>query len=244
MVTEKNGIIAVMIPKSIHYIWLGKSKKPKNFNDVYASWCLHAKGFSLKEWTEEDIKEFDLPEYFYKSLQRRRWAFASDVLRFFILEKYGGIYLDIDEVLLRSVDSQELLSQKSFLGEYHEVNDYFGFGFIGAEKNSIFCQCMTDFYRSYKEEGDIIVNVIGSRVALDLQKKDKTLVTFFPQEYFYPLFPEHFTKNTYAKHLSNTSWIPVWKKVVHRLPFYFLIKKIVFFFLPKFLLKRIAHITY
>lgn len=230
-----------MIPKTIHYVWLGGKNKPKNFEMVYTSWMKHAPSFTFREWNEKDIGSFMLPPYFFRALTEKKWAFASDVFRFYILERHGGIYLDIDEVLLKDIDSEELLGSSAFLGLYHEVNDYCGFGFIGSEKGSVFSKKMIQFYENYKEDPDIIVNKVGSSIALSLQKEEMMI---FPQEYFYPLSKKDETSKTYARHLSNTSWVPWWKKVMQKVPGYFLFKNIAFRVLPKKFRKKLQTITY
>ncbi len=233
-----------MIPNTLHFIWLGKGVKPKTFQSVYSSWLRHAPSFTIMEWTEENITEFALPPYFYRAMKEKKWAFASDVLRFYILEKYGGIYLDVDELLLKSIETKELLEPNCFLGKYHEVDTYFGFGFIGSVPHSSFVSQMINYYEGYQDEKDTIVNVFGSKIALMLKKEDSMSVTLFPQEYFYPLTHSDVTRHTYAKHLSNTSWIPWWKKVAHKMPGYFLLKKFFFFLLPKKVRSKIMSINY
>lgn len=233
-----------MIPKTVHYIWLGKKAKPKNFKAVLESWQKYASGFEIKEWNESSSQEFNLPKYFHTSLLKRNNAFASDVLRFHILSKYGGIYLDVDEMLLKYIGTEELLKNTVFLGLYHEVDDYFGFGFIGSVPGSLFSERMISFYNDYSGEKDSIVNTIGSQIVAELNKENSSIVKLFPQEFFYPLTKKDETKNTYARHLSNTSWVPTWKKVLQKMPYYLVIKKIIFSFLPKSFSKKLSRIVY
>jgi mannosyltransferase OCH1-like enzyme len=233
-----------MIPKVIHYVWLGGKQKHKNFEEVIASWNVHASAFELQEWTEEDAKEFDLPEYYYRCLKERKWAFASDVLRFHILFKYGGIYLDVDEVLLKNIETSELLDNQFFLSSYHEVDNYFGFGFVGGEKGSEFSKRMVEFYDAYSDEKDVIINAAGSPIALTLQKENNAMITIFPQHYFYPLTSSDITGETYGRHLSNTSWIPAWKKALHKIPFYFKIKTALFKVIPKRITRKLSKTLY
>lgn len=53
-----------MIPKIIHYIWLGEKKKPQSLDLAFKSWQKYALGFKIKEWSEHDIDEFNLPPIF------------------------------------------------------------------------------------------------------------------------------------------------------------------------------------
>lgn len=94
----------VNIPKIIHYIWLGNNKKPKSFDIAINSWQTFAKDWNIIRWSEDNIGEFVLPEIFYKFLKAKKYAFASDVLRFYILQKYGGFYMDIDQILIKDIN--------------------------------------------------------------------------------------------------------------------------------------------
>lgn len=232
---------SVMIPKTIHFIWLGESKKPDDFSEIMKSWEAYAPAFTIREWGGKDAEEFDLPDYYHRSIKEKKYAFASDVLRFHILERFGGIYLDVDEVLLKNIDTEELLNNTAFLGKYHESDDYFGFGVIGSAPNSTFSKRMVDYFKSAPRERYIIVNKIGSEIANSLLQEDPKEMTIFPQEYFYPIDEESITDITYGKHLSNTSWIPTWKKILHKLPFYTPIKNLVVKIIPEKLIRNVDY---
>jgi mannosyltransferase OCH1-like enzyme len=231
-----------MIPKTIHYIWLGKNKKPENFPEVLKSWNNFAEGFEIKEWNEGNFSEFDLPPYFFYLLKNKKWAFASDVLRFFILDKYGGVYLDVDQVLIKDINLlwEKYLQNKSFfISKYHQSDTYFGFGFIGQKKNFIFSKKMIDYYNSYKKEDynkSVIVNKVGSEIIVSLSNTNefKDEMKIFSQDYFYPLAGLcEYTENSFSYHKSNVSWQPKWKKFLYRFKIYFWLKEKLKKFLPK-----------
>lgn len=230
-----------MIPKIIHYIWLGKHKKPKNFDMVFDSWKKYADGFEIKEWNEDNIHEFKLPSYFFFLMSRKKFAFASDILRFFILEKYGGVYMDVDQVLIKNIHvlfDHEIRSADFFIAKYHERDDYFGFGFLGMVPNYVFAVKMIGFYATYPEKNwntAIIVNKIGSEYIMSLKEDNmhSQNMCILSQDYFYPLVGYcPYTENSYSYHLANTSWVPWWKKLLQKLPFYNAFKKIIKPLLP------------
>lgn len=230
-----------MIPKTIHYIWLGKNKKPKSFGEVFNSWVNFAKGYEIKEWNEENIVDFDLPKSFFDLLDKKQYAFASDILRFYILEKYGGVYFDIDQALISSID--DLLIEDMFISKYHERDDYYGFGLIGINKNYEFSKRMINFYSKDTGNDFIIVNKIGSEI-INRMLLVGYKIKILDQEYFYPLNKVDFTQNTRSYHLSNTSWIPWWKRVLFKMPFYNKIKKMFKKVLPDRLKNKIFKIKY
>lgn len=82
--------------KVIHCIWLG-GEKTKLAQKCRASWERFAPDWTIKEWDEIPA---GAPKYVQDALAARKWAFASDWLRFWILEKEGGVYLDYDVELV------------------------------------------------------------------------------------------------------------------------------------------------
>ena len=92
-----------MIPKIIHYIWLGGKPLPKIAKKCIESWKKFCPDYEIKRWDESNL---DLNKYqFVKdAIENKKYAFASDVLRTEILYTYGGIYFDIDVELLKPID--------------------------------------------------------------------------------------------------------------------------------------------
>lgn len=101
-----------MIPKLLHYIWLGRGKKPEVFQKCYDSWKKYLPDYEIIEWNEDNfpIQEHPFVEYMYN---HQLYAFASDYMRMYILYKYGGIYLDTDVELLEPF--QVLIQSYTFI---------------------------------------------------------------------------------------------------------------------------------
>ena len=87
--------------KTIHYIWLGGKKKPHVIRQCIKSWRKFFPGWDIKEWNESNVN-LDINRYCRQAYDARKYAFASDVLRFDILYRYGGIYFDTDVKVLKS----------------------------------------------------------------------------------------------------------------------------------------------
>ncbi len=237
-----------MIPKKIHYIWLGKNAKPANFKEVFSSWGTYGEGYEIKEWNEDNCTEFALPPVFYSLLSLKKYAFASDVFRFYILKKYGGFYIDIDQMLLKRLD--DFLDNELVFCKYHSREDYYSFGLFGAEANNPFIQSMCTFFEEDEKYNDTrqftIINVLGSKMLNAMIEKNKQFsVRILDQEYFHPEIENKWTDHTYAHHLANTSWVVWYKRLLYKVPYYTKIKKIVFALLPKALRRKIGFdITY
>jgi mannosyltransferase OCH1-like enzyme len=87
-----------MIPKIIHQIWIGPNDFPIRCKEYVSKIQKINSNFEHMLWTETNIPE--LPELVKKQYDRyyqmNTWAFVSDILRYFVVSKYGGIYVDVD----------------------------------------------------------------------------------------------------------------------------------------------------
>lgn len=94
---------APIIPKVIHQIWLGKNPIPKNYQYYASTWKKFHPTWEYKLWTEKDIvnENFGSMDLYYLagSYQER-----ADIIRYEILKKYGGVYVDTDIECLSSYD--------------------------------------------------------------------------------------------------------------------------------------------
>ena len=102
-----------MIPKTIHYVWLGNKAKPKKIQKCIASWHKFCPDYEIKEWNETN---FDVNSHLFvkEAYEAHNYAFASDVIRLDVLLEYGGIYVDADVEFLKPID--DLLDDEAFIG--------------------------------------------------------------------------------------------------------------------------------
>ena len=94
-----------MIPKKIHYIWVGGKPLPQKIQDMIEhNKKVLGKGWKINIWTEKDfnINSNDFTKYWYS---KKQWAFVSDYMRAYFVNKHGGFYLDTDIKLSKSLDS-------------------------------------------------------------------------------------------------------------------------------------------
>lgn len=95
------------IPKIIHQIWAGKYEPlPDYFRDLGDGWKKLHPDFSYRFWNENSMNHFiseHFPDLFeiYESypFDIQRW----DVIRYLILYKLGGVYIDFDYECLQSI---------------------------------------------------------------------------------------------------------------------------------------------
>ena len=81
------------IPRIVHQIWLGSSV-PQKYHDWMSTWA-NINGWEYKLWTDEDVRQMSL---YNQDLYDRaeNYGEKADILRLEILEKHGGLYVDVD----------------------------------------------------------------------------------------------------------------------------------------------------
>ena len=130
-----------MIPKIIHYVWVGGKEKPKDIVRCMKTWNKHLKGYKVIEWNESN---FDIEKHpFVKAAyQAKKWAYVSDYIRAYAIYTYGGIYLDTDILLLDNFD--KFLGHNAFVG--FENPQYPFTAVFGAEAGHPLIEDMLDYY--------------------------------------------------------------------------------------------------
>ena len=207
-----------MIPKKIHYCWFGGKPKPQSVLNYIESWRRFCPKYEIIEWNEDN---FNISDNIYckEAYDSKKWAFVSDVARLSALYQEGGIYLDTDVEVKKSLD--DLLDNKGFFG--FEVPIYVGTNIIGACKGNEFIKSLLNDYderRFIKIDGDLdtttnvkVTTKLAKEMGLALNGQQQTIngVTFYPQEYFcpYDYTTGRMTKSklTYSIHWYNQTWI-------------------------------------
>ncbi len=64
------------------------------------SWKKYLPDYELRLWNEETF-DLDLYPYAREAYDNRKFAFVTDVVRLWALEKFGGVYMDTDVEILR-----------------------------------------------------------------------------------------------------------------------------------------------
>lgn len=103
-----------MIPKIIHYCWFGGREKPELAKKCLQSWQKHCPDYRIIEWNEENFDISAAPLYVQQAAQAGRWAFVTDYVRLVALTRMGGVYMDTDVELLKSLNSY--LQHEAFAG--------------------------------------------------------------------------------------------------------------------------------
>lgn len=206
-----------MIPKVIHYIWLGKGKKSDLTNRCIESWKRYLPEYEIIEWNEDN---FDVNQYIFvkEAYNERKFAFASDFIRLYVLYNYGGIYMDTDVEITKDISC--FLNLKSFSGfeSYTDIPT----GIMAAEKGLPIFQEFLSYYDDkhfvldngkYNDISNVqIITNICKKHGLIQNNTQQTICDFtlYPKDFFCPkdakTLKTNITANTYAIHHFNGSW--------------------------------------
>jgi mannosyltransferase OCH1-like enzyme len=93
---------AQLIPRLVHHVWVGADPFPDEFAAYRQTWADHHPGWKLHLWTEENLPTGAQRREVYDRL--RNPAERSDILRFELLWRFGGVYVDCDFECLRSIE--------------------------------------------------------------------------------------------------------------------------------------------
>ena len=120
-----------LIPKKIHYFWLGGSELPDDYKKNIGTWQKYCPDYEIICWNESNY-DFTRYRYAREAVEHGQYMYATDLARKDVLYTYGGIYFDTDVELLRPIDA--LLYQEAFIGidDGGQLNSGSG---LGAVKN-------------------------------------------------------------------------------------------------------------
>lgn len=139
-----------MIPKKIHYVWVGGKRKPKYIEKCISTWKKKYPDYEIIEWNEKNF-DININDYVKEAYHQKKWAFVSDYIRMYVVYKYGGIYFDTDIIAVKKID--ELLLNKAFIGF---ENNYMPFTAVfGAEKKHPFIKDVLDLYNNCDKLYDV-----------------------------------------------------------------------------------------
>ena len=222
-----------MIPKIVHVCWLSGDPFPEKIGKCIETMKAKLPDYELKIWTKDT---FDVNSNLWvkQAFERKKYAFAADYFRFWVLYNHGGIYLDSDVEVLGNFD--DFLDCESFLGfEFLNIPEA---AVVGATKGCSWVKKCLDWYTDktfIDNDGQMRMEVVPLLVRLQLQSMYKkeivdtgkiqslTGLTLYPYRYFSPknYFSEKVKiySETICIHRFASAWGPSikrkWPRLVH-----------------------------
>lgn len=207
-----------MIPKIIHYVWVGNNEKPEIVLKCIESWKKYCPDYEIIEWNNDSLKEID-NKYVSQAFECKKWAFVSDYLRLYALKNFGGFYFDTDLEITNSLD--EFLD-KDFVTGFEEFNGKVApiTALMGAKKDS---KIISDLLSEYDDidfikNGKMDTTTNVTRITKYFEKKfnytskNKSDEKFLLEEnsIIYPVYyfcTQKDGKVNYSIHHYNGSWV-------------------------------------
>lgn len=213
------------IPKKIHLIWLGGSL-PDKFHNLADRIKSINFDYEIKEWNDTNINFELINQNLFD--QTENLGAKSDILRFELLYKYGGIYMDYDFLQIKKFD--DLLIHDFFAGA--DENDPNGIwnSIVGSSQENEICKKFLDGLLNVtpikKHEINRIMNETGPFYLTKLVNNNNWTcnMKILIGKYFFPFpggerrkirnltsedleYAKSFAnEDTYSIHLHTTAW--------------------------------------
>lgn len=90
--------------KKIYYVWFGNQKMPLSVKSCLYSWKKYCKDYEIIQINENN---FDINKFIWvrEAIDAKKYAFAADFVRLWLLYNYGGIYVDTDVEFKKIIDN-------------------------------------------------------------------------------------------------------------------------------------------
>lgn len=208
-----------LIPKKIHYCWFSENPIPDSLQKCIDSWKEKCPDYEIICWNEKNY-DVNRRKFTAEAYANQKYGFVSDVARWDILYEHGGIYLDTDVELLKSLD--EMLYQEAFVGteKWGNINSGGGCGAVPHHPMIKSLSEQREDISFVKEDGSLNMDTNGiyeTKVFLEkgFQVKNETQVinnmTVYPPKVFHPLdyitCEENRVSETMSVHYFSGTWM-------------------------------------
>jgi len=212
----------MQIPKIIHQIWSGIYEPlPEHFQTLGNTWKSHYPAWQYEFWDNDRMENFvkeHYPEYWdiYSGFPYniQRW----DAIRYLILYKIGGMYVDFDYESLKPMD--DLLKDKTccfalepeYQYRFFKKNIMFNNALMASVPNHPFMKKLIERSLSHKSlnykkepKRNCVLNTTGPFMMIDLYEKlyitEKQEIYLIPSKYVTPL--DGFQSKEYLRGIRN-----------------------------------------
>lgn len=199
----------------IHYCWLSGEPWDKKTEKCFNSWKKYLPDWEYRYWTMESLPEevLDVPTV-KQAIRNRKWAFAADYIRIWVLKMYGGLYMDLDVELLRS--PEDLFDSELIVGyEKKQI----GAHFMASAPHHPFIEAVEEKLKTKSKQEPLpaFITPIYQSVRAEFPNRFNNP---FPETFFNPFYWDYtekkgnlnITDETYCIHWYVGGWIPGYKK--------------------------------
>ncbi|CAJ0869908.1 glycosyltransferase [Ralstonia flatus] len=186
-----------MIPKTLHFIWVGdETKRPDN---CIQSWAKLNPGYQIKIWGNTTLAEYQwFNAKHMDAMLDRELNGVADMMRWEILHREGGIVLDADSICLRPLDDA-LLECEAFACWESEIArpGLIAAGYFGCKPGNPFVQqIVLDIHNEPSVVHDMAWKTVGPlRLTESYRRYQYHSLRILPSHFF---IPEHFSGVKYS----------------------------------------------
>jgi mannosyltransferase OCH1-like enzyme len=188
------------IPKILHQVWLGTKPIPDQFMIWFNGWKrLHP------DWEYMLHIDKDIPEHLQLAIDKcSHYSSKSNILRLYVVYKYGGVYCDTDFEWNKNID--DLLKGTFIVAKQH--GSLYCNAFFGAVEKSLVIKFQLDQINDFINQSPPWGPTLMTH-AITKFKKD---ITILPTEYIYPYMwfeeyrPVSCFPDAYIAHHWSKSW--------------------------------------
>ena len=196
-----------MIPKKIHQIWVG-SPLPEKYKKFISNIKTLHENFEYKLWNDDDITKENFTNYDL-ICSTKCFAQKADIMRYEIVYKHGGIYLDIDFEIIKCL-SDLLTADFVVCNEDSHTNQYMSNSFFASSvKNENLLRCIENIRSA---DFTLPVNVSTGpwffRRFINFDENIKILptITFYPKNWDEKHKEIKITDEIYGIHHWDKNW--------------------------------------
>lgn len=199
--------------KKIHYCWFGNPNKPADVLNYIETWKKNMPDFEIIEWNESNF-DFQQCAFASQAYFLKRYAFVSDYVRMKVLYECGGLYLDTDIKMLKSLAT--LCEKGDFIGL--ESDGCYGTGIMYATPKASWVKTMIDFYESHYfiKSGGMLRTTPNTHLLTSFFPNGSIGIKVLPFDYLtakdWRTGEYKTTDNTYCIHDYSKSWVNKKKK--------------------------------
>lgn len=184
------------------------------------SWKKYLPDYELRLWNE-DTFDLNIFPYAREAYDSRKFAFVTDVVRLWALEKFGGVYMDTDVEMLRPLG--DLMNLPAFTGYEASLANAPVTGLMASAPHGVWVTEQLAYYQGrhfVQSDGTLDMTTNTVTIARIMQENGFVIdgkygvykgdMHVFPVDYFCPLTSTRvlkLTKNTYCIHHFAGSWI-------------------------------------
>ena len=182
------------------------------------SWQAYCPDYQFVLWNEDSF-DVNSSEWTRQAYEAKKYAFVADYVRLRAIKEYGGVYLDIDQELIKPLDA--FLAHRAFLGFMRE--DSVSMGIIGAEPHHPTICALFKHYDNRKfivnSKQDLlpITDWVTERLINDGLKLNDSVqeinsgVVIYSREYFCPTYCTQPKSLKSKRTVSIHHWAMTWR---------------------------------